>query len=378
MSKRPWLLFATALGLVAVEACSDSESTPYPPATAGSAGHTAGAAGHAGSAGQAGTEPVAGATSDAGQAGESAGDSGAPGSAGSSEAGATSGGNAGTSTGGTAGVGGTLPSGGTAGVGGSNAGAGGSTAGVGGSAGTGGATTTFTLQTTTAGQVIGTVNGLSLYVFNTDTPGAGATPPVSTCNGTCLTNWPVYHGDPISVPSGLLATDFGSFDRGSGVLQSTYKGWPLYRYTPDTVVGDVKGEGLNGKWYTAKLPFTFPAGTTFSLQNTTLGKVIGTANGLSLYVLKNDTPAAGATPPVSTCSGGCLTNWPLYYGNPITVPSGLSAADFGSFDRGSGVMQSTYKGWPLYTYAPDTSIGDVKGEALGSVWYTAKSPFVAP
>lgn len=41
-------------------------------------------------------------------------------------------------------------------------------------------------------------------------------------------------------------------------------------------------------------------------------------------------------------------------------------------------MQSTYKGWPLYTYALDTTSGDVKGEGSGGRWYTAKSPFVLP
>jgi len=60
------------------------------------------------------------------------------------------------------------------------------------------------------------------------------------------------------------------------------------------------------------------------------------------------------------------------------VPLGLQASDFGSFDRGGGVLQSTYKGWPLYTYASDLVAGDVLGEGLGSKWYTAKVPFVLP
>ena len=60
------------------------------------------------------------------------------------------------------------------------------------------------------------------------------------------------------------------------------------------------------------------------------------------------------------------------------MPSGLLAADFGSYDRGGGVRQSTYKGWPLYTYAGDSVAGNVNGEGSGGVWYTAKSPFVLP
>jgi len=350
MSKGHWLLLAAVFGLVTVEACSDSDTTSYPPATAGSAGK-AGAGGHSGNAGHAGTAVVAGATNeDAGQGGAGPSEAGAGGAADGSEAGATNGGSAG--------EGGTLPSGGTGGV--------------------GGAGDTFTLQSTTLGQLIGTAHGLSLYVFNTDTAATSTTPPVSTCTGGCLGNWPIYYGNPITVPAGLLASDFDSFDRGSGVMQSTYKGWPLYTYAQDTVVGDVKGEGLNGKWYTVKLPFTTPGATTFTLRDTTLGSVIATANGLSLYVFTADAVATGATPPVSACTGACLGNWPIYYATTVSVPKGLSAFDFGSFDRGSGVMQSTYKGWPLYTYAQDAAVGDVKGEGVNSKWYTAKSPFTLP
>jgi len=292
MSKRQWLLFAAVVGLVAVEACSDSDTVSYPPASAGSAGK-AGDGGHSGTAGHAGTV-VAGATNEeAGQGGEPTTDAGAGGAAGSPEAGATSGGSAG--------EGGTLPSGGTG--------------------GSGGSSNTFTLQSTTLGEVIGTANGRSLYVFNTDTAATSTTPPVSTCTGGCLGNWPVYYGTPVSVPAGLSVSDFGSFDRGSGVMQSTYKGWPLYTYTPDTAVGDVKGEGIGTKWYTVKLPFTTPGATTFTLQTTTLGPVISTASGLSLYVFTADSVATGSAPPVSACTAGCLGNWPVYYGNPISVPS---------------------------------------------------------
>jgi len=255
MFKRPWLLaLAAALGLIAVEACTDNDTAPTPPATAGSAGTSHGGSGGSSGASDAGTGAmVAGASNEnAGQAGESTADAGAAGAAGSSDAGAAGaamGGTAGAATGGTAGVGGTL-TGGTAGMGG---GASGGTAGMGGA-------TSFTLQTTTLGQVIATSNGLSLYVLTTDTPGTSTAAPVTTCSGTCLGVWPLYYATPISVPtgSGLLASDFGSYDRGSGVLQSTYKGRPLYRYTLDTAVGDVKGEGISSKWYTAKSPFALP------------------------------------------------------------------------------------------------------------------------
>ena len=357
MFKRTWLLAFAGLGLISAQACSD-DTTPGPSGNAGSGGR-AGAAGHSGSAGRAGSAPVAGTTNgEAGQAGSSTNEAGAAGTAGSSE------------YAGEAGIGGET-SGGSGGTGG--------TGGNGGTAGAGGSTSTFTVQSTALGQVVATTSGMTLYVFNTDTPGNGSTAPVSSCtSSTCMANWPIYYGTVANLPPSLQASDFGSFDR-NGTPQSTYKGWPLYTYASDTAVGDVKGEGLgSGKWYSSKLPFTTPGATTFTLQTTSIGTVIGTANGLSLYVFKSDTPATGSAPPVSACGSGCLSSWPLYNATLVSVPLGLLASDFGSFDRGGAVFQSTYKGWPLYTYVGDSAPGNVTGEGLSNVWYTAKSPFVAP
>jgi predicted lipoprotein with Yx(FWY)xxD motif len=118
--------------------------------------------------------------------------------------------------------------------------------------------------------------------------------------------------------------------------------------------------------------------TTLTLQTTTLGETLATAAGLTLYVYKPDTPAAGATVAVSTCTGGCLTAWPAYYANPVSVPAGISVADVASFNRGADVMQTTYKGWPVYTYKDDAKAGDIKGNGEGSVWFAVKIPFTPP
>jgi predicted lipoprotein with Yx(FWY)xxD motif len=108
------------------------------------------------------------------------------------------------------------------------------------------------------------------------------------------------------------------------------------------------------------------------------GEVVANSAGLALYVYKPDTPANGTTMAKSTCTNGCLTEWPAFYASPLTVPSGLDASDFGSFDRGAGVMESTYMGWPLYLYKDDAKAGDVKGDGEGGVWFALKIPFTAP
>lgn len=103
--------------------------------------------------------------------------------------------------------------------------------------------------------------------------------------------------------------------------------------------------------------------------------MLATAAGDTLHVYKPDTPST--TSPTSACTGGCLTSWPVYYGNPVSVPSDLMASDFGSFSNGA-MMQSTYKGWPLYTYVGDTAAGQATGDMASGVWLAVKIPFTAP
>jgi predicted lipoprotein with Yx(FWY)xxD motif len=103
--------------------------------------------------------------------------------------------------------------------------------------------------------------------------------------------------------------------------------------------------------------------------------VLATATGHTLYVYKPDTPST--TAPVGACTGGCLGAWPIYYGNPVSVPSGVSASDIRSFSN-AGTMQSTYMGWPLYTYTGDSAAGTANGNGTGGVWFAVKIPFTAP
>lgn len=100
------------------------------------------------------------------------------------------------------------------------------------------------------------------------------------------------------------------------------------------------------------------------------------SEGFSLYIRVGDT--VSTTAPVSGCTGGCLTVWPVFdVANP-TVPAELSADDFRTFDRGGAVMQATYKGWPLYYFAGDVAPGTTSGDGSGGIWHVVKFPFVAP
>ncbi len=72
---------------------------------------------------------------------------------------------------------------------------------------------------------------------------------------------------------------------------------------------------------------------------------------------------------------GCLAIWPVSYNAGTTFGAGLAASDFSSITRSDGSKQSTYKGWPLYTYAGDAAAGAVNGDGIMGVWFVAKPDY---
>jgi len=101
-------------------------------------------------------------------------------------------------------------------------------------------------------------NGVALYVFDNDEAN------LSNCYGACEDTWPIYYNENIaSLPTGINRADFGSITRDAqqsttGVLQqSTYKGKPLYYFTPDNnEAGATKGDWVKGVWHLIELNAT--------------------------------------------------------------------------------------------------------------------------
>lgn len=84
--------------------------------------------------------------------------------------------------------------------------------------------------------------GMSLYIFDKDTPG------VSNCSGQCLVNWPPYSATQTdNLPSG-----YGVITRSDGTKQYTLNQMPLYYYISDKNPGDTTGDGVGGVWHLAK------------------------------------------------------------------------------------------------------------------------------
>jgi len=105
--------------------------------------------------------------------------------------------------------------------------------------------------------------GRALYTFDKDSEN------VSNCYDTtptsgegCETIWPVfYSADLGALPSGTTAADFAVINRdaakakeGEPTQQVSYKGKPLYYFTPDNKeAGSVKGDWVKGVWHLIEL-----------------------------------------------------------------------------------------------------------------------------
>jgi len=109
-------------------------------------------------------------------------------------------------------------------------------------------------------------------------------------------------------------------------------------------------------------------------SSATLGNYLTDKNGYTLYFFAND--ANGA----NNCTDGCTANWTSFKVDGLTqvqLGNGLVLADFDTITTVRG-KQLTYKGWPLYKYAPagvQEPAGQTNGNGIGGIWFVAKPDY---
>ncbi len=121
-------------------------------------------------------------------------------------------------------------------------------------------------------------------------------------------------------------------------------------------------------------PVTTPPVTTptvaFQLKTDShFGSILADGNGNTLYFFSLDADGSSA------CSAACLAVWQVAYSAGTTLGAGLNDSDFSNITRPDGAKQTTYKGWPLYTYAGDAAPGNVNGDGTQGVWFVAKPDY---
>jgi predicted lipoprotein with Yx(FWY)xxD motif len=96
-----------------------------------------------------------------------------------------------------------------------------------------------------------TVGGYPVYLFSTDVPGDGGTPPTIACVGECLSAWPPVTGDAVEAGEGADPALVGAIEV-EGLSIATYGGWPLYFFARDAEGGPPTGqeiESFGGVWH---------------------------------------------------------------------------------------------------------------------------------
>ena len=113
------------------------------------------------------------------------------------------------------------------------------------------------------GEILVGPDGRTLYMFDRDTRGSGA----SSCSGDCASAWPplTVEGEP-TAGAGVTA-ELTAFERDDGTTQVAAGGWPLYYFADDEAPGDANGQGAGDVWWvlgpdgTPKRPASTPTST---------------------------------------------------------------------------------------------------------------------
>ena len=106
-----------------------------------------------------------------------------------------------------------------------------------------------------------------------------------------------------------------------------------------------------------------PTRYVFMRTQTSVGPVVSTADGLTLYTYDKD--SAGK----SDCYGQCAQYWHPYLGSG-SKPFGHMTL----IDRSDGTQQWAYDGKPLYTFVQDKVPGEIKGNDFHNVWHVVPVP----
>jgi predicted lipoprotein with Yx(FWY)xxD motif len=182
---------------------------------------------------------------------------------------------------------------------------------------------------------------------------------------------------PVVAPA--LAHPIGQWSimvRSDGIRQWAYRGKPVFTFSGDLASGDANGVGLSKDWNAAlAVAFYMPPDVRLE-QTLDRGKVLATAQGLTLYRrdgIALDTgggqslrhgvpirPGVGRNIGISGCADACLQVW-----HPFLAPANAQPDGFWDVAlRPDGMHQWVYQGYPLYTFLGDKKPGDMNGNDI--------------
>ncbi len=212
------------------------------------------------------------------------------------------------------------------------------------------------------GKIMVNQDNQSIYFFAGDVSGE------SNCKGGCADVWPPVIGEVYDLQLGsyLSKNDFSTITREDGQKQLTYKGWPLYYFSPDgndqlEEPREVLGDGRGGVFHVAKPDYSVLLGRQPVSEGEEAVVYLVNDRGVTLYLNQGDEEN------ISNCNGGCATVWPPFQKTQPVIPSSLNANDFEYLNRNDELgPQLSFKGSPLYYFSQDEEKqGVVLGQAGG-------------
>jgi predicted lipoprotein with Yx(FWY)xxD motif len=117
-----------------------------------------------------------------------------------------------------------------------------------------------------------------------------------------------------------------------------------------------------------------PSKAMLIVRKSNIGYVLATRTGQTIYWYSHDAQGSGK----SVCTGSCLASWPAVTGTPMAAAGVRLAGKLGKITRPGGVVQATYNGYPLYTYAEDMSPGEASGNGADGVWHVISGAVLSP
>ena len=164
---------------------------------------------------------------------------------------------------------------------------------------------------------------------------------------------------------GLLVPVLAACGPSSTTPGSAYGSSSAYP-TTSASSGSASGMGTSGTSSTGMTKTV-----TLTIKTTKIGKVLADAKGDTLYWYAKDMKGGP-----STCTGGCLSAWPVVAGKPVAAMGVAFAGKLGSVTDAGGTVQATYNGYPLYTYAEDMTPGETSGNGAGGVWHVITGQYL--
>jgi predicted lipoprotein with Yx(FWY)xxD motif len=176
-------------------------------------------------------------------------------------------------------------------------------------------------------------------------------------------SWPIFDAGERTLATGLDDAVFGTIDRGDGTFQTTYYGWPLYRYKSDTAANTINGQGKAKTWFAAEVSLP----NLMIMRGPVSGggiKYLGDDRGRTLYSLSGDTLGGTGVEPASACTGPCTDAFVPYAPGAVYPVTSIEPHDVALFFRADGKLQTAYKGAPLYYAKGDVHAGEQNGLTL--------------